>query len=230
MSKNLRRRGRRRARTKKGNWFTRLKVWQKVLFCSACVLLCLFCSASIYVLAKWSKIDRQEIKADDLIINQEVMVEKNADIDLGDGYTNVALFGVDSRDGSLGEGNRTDCIIVASLNNETKEVKLVSVYRDTMLGQEGQHYDKANVAYAQGGPEEAVNMLNRNLDLDIQDYATVDFAAIANAIDLLGGVEIDLKQEEIAFVMGIPRGSVSAYLTRAKKELRKYLKEGYLNG
>ena len=68
---------------------------------------------------------------DDLIINQEVV--QNKEVDLGDGYTNVALFGVDSRDGSLGKGNRTDCIIVASLNNETKEIKMISVYRDTLL-------------------------------------------------------------------------------------------------
>ena len=200
MSKNLRRRGRRRARTKKGNWFTRLKVWQKVLFCSACVLLLLFASASIYVLAKWSKIDRQEIKADDLIINQEVMVEKNADIDLGDGYTNVALFGVDSRDGSLGEGNRTDCIIVASLNNETKEIKMVSVYRDTLLDLSEGTYQKCNAAYSYGGPVMAINMLNMNLDLDIEDYVTVDFGAIADAIDLLGGVELDLTDEEAQYL------------------------------
>ena len=135
----------------------------------------LFCSASIYVLAKWSKIDRREIKADDLIINQEVMVEKNADIDLGDGYTNVALFGVDSRDGSLGEGNRTDCIIVASLNNETKEIKMVSVYRDTLLDLSEGTYQKCNAAYSYGGPVMAINMLNMNLDLDIEDYVTVDF-------------------------------------------------------
>ena len=198
MSKNLRRRGRRHARTKNGNWFTRLKVWQKVLLCLACVLLLLFASASIYALAKWSKIDRQEIKADDLIINQEVMVEKNADIDLGDGYTNVALFGVDSRDGNLGEGNRTDCIIVASLNNETKEIKMVSVYRDTLLDLSEGTYQKCNAAYSYGGPVMAINMLNMNLDLDIEDYVTVDFGAIADAIDLLGGVEIDLKEEEIA--------------------------------
>lgn len=200
MSKNLRRRGRRRTRTKNGNWFTRLKVWQKVLFCSACVLLCLFCSASIYVLAKWSKIDRQEIKADDLIINQEVMVEKRADIDLGDGYTNVALFGVDSRDGSLGEGNRTDCIIVASLNNETKEIKMVSVYRDTLLDLSEGTYQKCNAAYSYGGPVMAINMLNMNLDLDIEDYVTVDFGAIADAIDLLGGVELDLTDEEAQYL------------------------------
>ena len=152
------------------------------------------------MLAKWSKIDRQEIKADDLIINQEVMVEKNADIDLGDGYTNVALFGVDSRDGSLGEGNRTDCIIVASLNNETKEIKMVSVYRDTLLDLSEGTYQKCNAAYSYGGPVMAINMLNMNLDLDIEDYVTVDFGAIADAIDLLGGVELDLTDEEAQYL------------------------------
>nr|WP_296266119.1 LCP family protein [uncultured Merdimonas sp.] len=119
-----------------------------------------------------------------------------------DGYTNIALFGSDSREdtdeaGENGEPTRSDTIIIASLNNETKEVKLVSVYRDTMLEQEGQHYDKANVAYAQGGPEEAVSMLNRNLDLDIQDYVSVNFLALADVVDLLGGVDMDLTDEEV---------------------------------
>lgn len=116
-----------------------------------------------------------------------------------EGYTNIALFGTDSREGVAenGEPVRSDTIIVASLNNETKEVKLVSVYRDTMLEQEGQHYDKANVAYAQGGPEEAVNMLNRNLDLDIEDYVSVNFLAMADVVDALDGVDIELTDEEV---------------------------------
>ena len=116
-----------------------------------------------------------------------------------EGYTNIALFGTDSREGAAenGEPVRSDTIIVASLNNETKEVKLVSVYRDTMLEQEGQHYDKANVAYAQGGPEEAVNMLNRNLDLDIEDYVSVNFLAMADVVDTLDGVDIELTDEEV---------------------------------
>lgn len=116
-----------------------------------------------------------------------------------EGYTNIALFGTDSREGAAenGEPVRSDTIIVASLNNETKEVKLVSVYRDTMLEQEGQHYDKANVAYAQGGPEEAVNMLNRNLDLDIEDYVSVNFLAMADVVDALDGVDIELTDEEV---------------------------------
>ena len=195
MSKNVRRRGRRRVRAKRGNWFTRMKMWQRVMLCTAGVLLCLALSGAAYVMAKWNKIDTQEIKAEDLIINEEVKMNK--EIDLGDGYTNVALFGVDSRDGNLGKGNRTDCIIVASLNNETKEIKMVSVYRDTLLDLSEGTYQKCNAAYSYGGPVTAINMLNMNLDLDIEDYVTVDFGAIADAIDLLGGVEIDVKEEEI---------------------------------
>ena len=195
MAKNVRRRGMKRARRKRGNWFTRLKNWQKVLVCFAGVLVCLTLAAGGFVAAKWSKIDTQEIAAEDLIINQEV--KQNAELDLGEGYTNIALFGVDSRDGNLGKGNRTDCIIVASLNNETKEIKMVSVYRDTLLDLSEGTYQKCNAAYSYGGPVQAINMLNMNLDLDIQDYVTVDFGAIADAIDLLGGVEIDVKEEEV---------------------------------
>ena len=198
MSKNVRRRGRRRARAKKGNWFTRMKMWQRVLLIVACVLFCAVFGAVAYVYAKWSKIDTQEIKAEDIVINEEVKMNK--EVDLGDGYTNVALFGVDSRDGNLGEGNRTDCIIVASLNNETKEIKMVSVYRDTLLDLSEGTYQKCNSAYSYGGPVLAINMLNMNLDLDIQDYVTVDFGAIADAIDLLGGVEIDVTEEELPYL------------------------------
>ncbi len=173
-----------------------MKVWQKVLVCTAGVLICLVGSAAIYVAAQWSRIDRQEVRADDLVINQEVM-EKNANIDLGEGYTNIALFGVDSRDGNLGEGNRTDMIIVASLNNETKEIRLVSVYRDTLLDLSEGTYQKCNAAYSYGGPTMAINMLNMTLDLDIEDYVTVDFGAISDMIDQLGGVEITIEEEEL---------------------------------
>src|SRR5699024_3712865 len=156
---------RRRRRRKKGNRFTRLKTWQKIVFCLAVVLFCLVGAAVLYVAAKWNKINTQEINAEDLIINQGV--QKNEEIDLGSGYKNVALFGVDSRDGNLGEGNRTDCIIVASLNNETKEVRMVSVYRDTLLDLSDGSYQKCNAAYSYGGPVQAINMLNMNLDLEI---------------------------------------------------------------
>ena len=85
MSKNVRRRGRRRACASKGNWFTRMKMWQRVSLCAAAVLICLVFAGAAYVYAKWNKIDTQEIKADDLIINEEV--KANQELDLGDGYT-----------------------------------------------------------------------------------------------------------------------------------------------
>lgn len=198
MSKNIRRRGRRRARAKKGNWFTRMKLWQRILLIVGIVVLLVFFIAVAYVYTKWSKIDTRDIKAEDIVINEEVKLNK--ELDLGDGYKNVALFGVDSRDGSLGKGNRTDCIIVASLNNETKEIKMVSVYRDTLLNLSEGTYQKCNGAYSYGGPVMAINMLNMNLDLDIEDYVTVDFGAIADAIDLLGGVDIEVTEEEVPYI------------------------------
>lgn len=112
------------------------------------------------------------------------------------GYTNIALFGTDNRTGET-EGVRSDCIIIASINNQSKEVKLLSVYRDTMLQQESGSFDKANSAYATGGPEAAINMLNRNLDLDITDYVSVNFKVLADVVDLLGGIELDMSAEEV---------------------------------
>lgn len=196
MAGNRRRRRKRHGRRRRGNWFTRMRIWQKILLCIAVVLLCLIGAAAVYAASKWDKVDTQEIKTDDLIINQEV----RENIDLGEGYTNIALFGVDSREGDLGEGTRTDCIIVASLNNETKEIKMVSVYRDTLLDLSEGTYQKCNAAYSYGGPTMAINMLNMNLDLDIQEYVTVDFGAIADAIDLLGGLEMDVTDEEAYYI------------------------------
>lgn len=113
-----------------------------------------------------------------------------------EGFKNIALFGTDNRAGET-SGVRSDCIIVASINTNTKEVKMLSVYRDTMLQQADGTYDKANSAYATGGAEAAINMLNKNLDLDITDYVTVNFLALADAVDLLGGIELDLTEEEV---------------------------------
>lgn len=175
-----------------------MKLWQRILLIVGIVVILAFFSGVAYVYAKWSKIDTQDIKVEDIVINEEVKLNK--ELDLGEGYKNVALFGVDSRDGNLGEGNRTDCIIVASLNNETKEIKMISVYRDTLLNLSEGTYQKCNAAYSYGGPVMAINMLNMNLDLDIEDYVTVDFGAIADAIDLLGGVEIELTDEELPYL------------------------------
>ena len=113
-------------------------------------------------------------------------------------YTNIALFGLDTRQaGSLGKGNRSDTIMVASINNKTKDVKIVSIYRDSYLNLANDKYRKCNEAYSVGGPEQAVAMLNMNLDLKIDHYMSVDFLAVSEVVDLLGGIEIDVDEYEI---------------------------------
>lgn len=118
------------------------------------------------------------------------------------GYTNIALFGVDKRTGDEGLYGNSDTAIIASINNDTKEVRLVSLYRDTYLrvdeDSEGNGiYNKCNSAYLRGGPEQAINMLNTNLDLDIENYVSVDFSAMATVVDCLGGLDIPLTYQEI---------------------------------
>ena len=116
------------------------------------------------------------------------------------GYRTIALFGIDSRSTtSMAEGNRSDSIIIASINNDTKEVKLASVYRDSLLqvDYDGGITTKITHAYAYGGPEMAVRALNANLDLEITDFVTVNFTALAQAIDDLGGITIDVREAEL---------------------------------
>lgn len=117
-------------------------------------------------------------------------------------YTNFVMYGVDSRNGEVDASN-SDSIMIVSIHNTTGEVKLVSIYRDTLLGicdTSGNitKYFKVNSAYAGGGPEAAINTLNMNLDLDITDYVTVNFAGVAEIIDTLGGIKVNLTEDELA--------------------------------
>ena len=116
-------------------------------------------------------------------------------------WTTIALFGVDSREQNLGEGNnRSDAILICAVHKLTGEIRLVSLYRDTFLDVGGGTYTKANAAYAYGGPEQAVTMLNTNLDLHIRDYVTVGFEGLADTIDALGGLELELDAEEAGYL------------------------------
>ena len=185
------------------------------------LVLCLAASGVIFVAAKLGKLDTEEIDAADIQVNKEAE-------ETGEGYTNVALFGLDSSSGELEKGTRSDCIIVATLNNKTKEVRMSSVYRDTLLDIKDGHLQKCNAAYSFGGPTQAINMLNKNLDLDIEKFATVDFAAISETIDLLGGLDINVKKEEIQYLNKF----VGETARVAKKKAKKVTKPGkqHLNG
>lgn len=136
-------------------------------------------------------------------IEKTTLDEKKLDIykDTGD-YTNIALFGLDSREGELEGGVQSDCMMIASINNSTSEVKLVSVYRDTLLQLSDGSYGKANSAYTKGGPQEAIALMNRNFDLDIKKYVSVNFNALADVVDALGGIDLEMTEEEVYWTNG----------------------------
>lgn len=114
-----------------------------------------------------------------------------------EGFTNIALFGLDNRQTGNYDGGNSDTIMIASIDNDTKQVKLVSVYRDTFLNVKDDTYAKINSAYAYGGPKNAIAALNKNLNLDIVNYVAVDFGAVVEAIDLLDGIELTLTDQEV---------------------------------
>lgn len=150
----------------------------------------------LYGVIKTEKVQRYAINEGDLEFNENV--DNNQTLK---GYRNIALFGVDAtKDGSLGKGNRTDSIMIASINEETKEVKIVSVYRDTFLNRGNDSYNKANTAYANGGPEAAISMLNMNLDLNVTDFITVGYAGLIDTINELGGVMIEVDEAELEHI------------------------------
>ena len=168
---------------------------RKVLFILEIIILLLFIGG-LYVYGQISaKLDKIDIQETDL---QEQDIVTNDQAPQMTGYTTYALFGLDhrSRNEKLNTEN-SDTIIIASINNDTKAVKLVSVYRDTLLNVKDDTYSKANAAYALGGPAQAVNMLNTNLDLNITDYVSIDFDALVTVIDCLGGLDIPLSYAEI---------------------------------
>lgn len=185
----------RRGRRKKNRGFASWSLGKKIASIAGGTFLIVAAAGAVLLASKLAKIDTVELDADKLNISEEAR-------ERGTGYLNVALFGVDSRDNELGEGTRSDTIMIASLNRETLEVKISSVYRDTLLQQSDGTLNKANAAYAYGGPEGAVAMLNENLDMDIEHYVTVNFNALIDVIDAVGGVEIDVQQEEISYING----------------------------
>ena len=149
----------------------------------------------LYGVMKGTGSGKVELDDEKIIINDTV---EEAEETTMKGYRNIALFGVDSTTGALTRNTRSDTIMIASINQDTGECKLVSVYRDTYLNLSNDSYNKCNAAYAKGGPEQAINMLNMNLDLNITDFVTVGFAGLADTIDALGGVEIEVDDSEIS--------------------------------
>jgi len=137
------------------------------------------------------------ISGNDLDMTQVGINEGIAGNEALHGFTTIALVGLDTRTDSTDSSENSDTMIIASIDNDNKNVKLVSLYRDTYLNIGGDVYTKANNAYAAGGPTQFLTMLNKNLDLNVSDYVTVNFNAMVKVIDLLDGLDFELTEDEI---------------------------------
>ncbi len=145
-----------------------------------------------YVLRTFNLMSRTEVDLS-VVENDNISFEKKQAME---GYWNIAVFGLDA---SL---LNSDVIMIVSINMDTGEIKLVSVFRDTYLNiSSSDQYNKINQAYAQGGPEQALAALNKNLDLNITSYVTFNWKTVATIINMLGGVDdIDISNAEFYYI------------------------------
>lgn len=168
---------------------SKLKILLKIFLVIIIICAILLGTAYWYLTNKMGKTQKVSINEEELGISQETSSQLSK-------YRNIAIFGVDSRSDDYGIGNRSDCIIIASINNTTGEIKLISVYRDTYVDIKGHGLDKITHAYSYGEAPLAINTLNKNLDLNIKEFVTVNFDAVAKAVDQLGGITINIENQE----------------------------------
>lgn len=167
---------------------------RKLILAVIAIILALVLAVIAFVWSKFSKINTVKVEN---VKKNELTEETKEGLK---GYTTIALFGLDNRSNGNFESGNSDTIIVVSINNDTGEIKMASVYRDTYLDIDENKFRKANAAYGSGGIQQAISMLNKNLDLDITDSVSVDFNALVDAVDLLGGIELDITSEEVGYM------------------------------
>lgn len=214
--------------TKKQLRLRRKRRRRRIIFGLEIVIL-LVLVAGLFVFAKMGKMGFEELNFDNIGVNTGIKENE-----VMKGYTTIGLIGVDISNGGSLERSNSDTMIIASINNDTKKVKLVSVYRDTYMriGEDENHngiYRKANAAYMNGGYEQFINMINTNLDLNMTACVSVEFKAVATVVDLLGGVDVELKEEEIVHLNNYCVGTAE-YTGMDYEPLKKTEGVHHLNG
>ena len=180
--------------TKKKSGFLKfLKVLGIIILILILILVGVGIGGYIYINNRLGTMNYVHINKDDIEINEGVEESLN-------GYRTIALFGVDSREEQLEKGTRSDCIMLAIIDQKNKKVNLVSVYRDTYLQIPGRGLDKVTHAYAYGGPALSLSTLNSNLDLNITEFATVNFDSLVDIVNAVGGIKINISSEEIKYI------------------------------
>ena len=198
--------------TLKGKKRKRIRIFLTIILVILILLLLCFSGIAWYVYNKLSKVNYVELE--NIEINEGVEEQLK-------GYRNIVLFGVDARANTY-DNSRSDCIIIASINEDTNEVKLTSIYRDTYVYIEGHGYDKITHAYAYGGPELAINTINKNFDLDITEFVAVNFDAVVDIIDAIDGVNIKIESDELNYI----NDYISAVDSQMGKRTQKVTKTG----
>ncbi|MDM1012195.1 LCP family protein [Clostridium perfringens] len=157
------------------------------------VILGLIGVSTYYINLKINKVEKVEINKENLSINEKQVKEENH-------IKNIALFGIDAPKGKVG---RSDAIMILTLDEEHKVMKLTSIMRDSYVDIPGHGDDKITHAYAFGGPELAMKTLNENFKVNVEDFMAVNFTSLPEIIDKLGGVKINIIPEEIHHIPGI---------------------------
>lgn len=173
-----------------------LKVFLIILLILVILIVGALCAGYMFINGKLNGLEEENIDITAVGISEE-----NAE--RLEGYRNIALLGIDSREDDYSLGNRSDCIIIASLNEKTNKIKLISVYRDTYVYVEengNKKLDKITHAYSYGGAQNTLKSLNEALDLNITEYITVNFDAVIKAVDALGGITINIDSEELKYI------------------------------
>lgn len=197
-----------------------LKIFFRILIVIIVIILGIVIAGYSFIHSKLNKMQTEHIDKTAIGISEEAK-------DSLKGYRNIALLGIDSRADDYGTGNRSDCIMIASINEKTKKVKLISVYRDTYVyvTENGtKKLDKITHAYSYGGAQNTLKSLNEALDLNITEYVTVNFDAVIAAVNALNGVQIDITNEELKYINDYidatsqSSGASSSHLTKSGKQ------------
>lgn len=171
------------------------KIFLGIFIAILIVIVTAFTSGYLFLRNKLGKMEYLDLKPTDIAVNDGI------DDSLAS-YRNIALLGIDARADTFNKGNRSDCIMILSLNEKTKDVKITSVYRDTYLNIDGHGLDKVTHAYSFGGPQLALSTLNKNLDLNITEFVAINFDTVRTAVDSVKGVQITLNAQEVKYING----------------------------
>lgn len=186
------------------------KMTRKILMVICCIVFVLATAVVVYELIPHQNLNNQQNQT-----NSNETTQEEYEFQHGGGHdltppervsyenlTNFVIFGVDTRDNAAERGDqfRSDTIMIASLDVENSDLRLISVMRDSKVPIEGHDPQKINAAYKYGGPELAIQTLNENFGLNLKNYVSVDFGKLADIIDILGGVDIEVSEDEAALI------------------------------